>query len=207
MKLLVGIAILAVLLCIGLAGILFLANRTTLTPATVGDLYWERRIQILELLPAEHQDWKDRVPSDAQLGACTDKIRETRSEPEPGSVEICGTPYTVDQGDGTGKVVQDCSYQIYDSWCSFTTNEWQAADSAILHGEDLSPAWPVLSLKEGQREGQRSESYTVIFITDEGGKTYHYRINDSGEYLNFTPGSRWDLQINTFGNVLKVRPK
>ena len=202
-----GIAVLAVLLCIGLVGILFLANRTSLTPATVRDLYWERSIQVLELLPAEHEDWKDRVPAGAQLGACTDKVRETRSEPEPGSVEVCGTPYTVDQGDGTGKVVQDCSYQIYASWCSYTTDEWQVAESAVLHGENLSPTWPVLSLQEDQREGERSESYTVIFITDEGGKIYNYRTSDSGEYLNFTPGSRWDLQINTFGNVLEVRAK
>jgi uncharacterized membrane protein YvbJ len=46
-KLLAGIAVLALLLCIGLAGILILANRTTPTPATVRDLYWERSVQIL----------------------------------------------------------------------------------------------------------------------------------------------------------------
>ena len=195
------------LLCACVAGFIFLSNRTSATAATVQGVEWQRSVQILELLPAQRQGWEDQIPAGAQVGSCEDRVRSVESEPVPGAEEVCGTAYTVDQGNGAGKVVQDCEYRLHDNYCSYTVKEWAVANIAGQRGPDLNPAWPSLALPSGQREGSRSETYTIVFLTDRDGRRYEYSLSESSQFAQFTPGSRWDLSINTFGSVIQVSPK
>jgi hypothetical protein len=119
-------------------------------------------------------------------------------------VEVCGTPYTEDEGSGLGRVVQDCQYEVYDQWCSYTSDEWRVANTTVLRGSDLNPTWPSLSLANGQQAGDRTESYAVTFQAEENGQTYLYRLKDSTQFTQYTAGSRWILQINGFGTVVGV---
>jgi hypothetical protein len=161
----------------------------------------------MELSPVEYQDWYDEIPAGAELGACTERLRETRSEPVPNSVEVCGTPYTVDQGSGVGRVVQDCQYEVYENWCGYVVDEWQVTDTTTQQGSNLNPAWPGLALQEDQREGNRIETYQITFVTEGDGKAYTYETNDPNEFLRFVPGSQWELQINGFGSIVGADPK
>ena len=61
---------------------------------------WERRIQILEIQPVKHQAWENNLPQEAQNTQCEMRYRETRADPAPVATEVCGTPYTIDQGSG-----------------------------------------------------------------------------------------------------------
>jgi hypothetical protein len=205
--LIIGIAVLVIALCAGAAALFALSTRTTDTSAVVQSVDWERSIQILEERPVQHEDWQDSIPAGAPVGACSEKVRSVQSEPAAGAEEVCGTPYTEDEGSGLGRVVQDCEYRLYDNWCSFTVEEWQVVDSTALQGSNLSPVWPELALQAGQRQGDRLESYLVTFQAESGGKTYTYQVDDPARFASFAPGTRWNLAINGFGTVVDVQEK
>jgi hypothetical protein len=183
-----------------------LSGRTTDTHAIVQSVMWERSIEIMEQRPVTHEDWEDQIPSGAAIASCSKEYRRTQSEPAPGAEEVCGTPYTIDQGDGTGKVVQDCEYRIYDNRCEYTVNEWTAVDKAVAQGSDLGPQWPNVSLRSGQREGSRGEEYVVTFRADDEAKTYTYDVGSADELSRFEMGSYWMLKVNAFGGVTSAEP-
>jgi hypothetical protein len=131
-------------------------------------------------------------------------VRRTQDNPAPNSEKICGTPYTVDQGNGTAKVVQDCQYQVKDQWCEYTQNEWTVVDAVVAQGSDLNPRDPQLDLQSGQRAGNHAETYEVTFSSE--GKQLKYSARDAAEFAQFTIGSRWTLKVNALGGVVSVEP-
>lgn len=154
--------------------------------------------------PVIHEDWRDETPSDAKLLSCRQEVHHTQDEPAPDSVEICGTPYTVDTGSGYGEVAQDCEYEVYADWCKYEVQEWGKVDEVTLSGSDPNPRWPSLQLAADQREGERSESYAVVFDADE--KDYTYQTRDPEEFSQLQIGSRWILKVNRLDSVVSVEP-
>jgi membrane protease subunit (stomatin/prohibitin family) len=185
------------------AGALALGRRTQ-TEASVASVHWERTIAVEALRPVEHEDWRDQIPSDATVGTCRQEVRRTQDDPAPNSIEVCGTPYTVDLGNGEGEVVQDCEYQVYDDLCSYTATEWTSVDRLVASGDALSPDWPSASLQSDERLGARQESYSVVF--DAADRNYTYSPPSETEFLRFDVGSRWILEVNALGGVLSVEP-
>src|SRR4030067_294193 len=113
-----GIAV--VVLCLAsVIAFIVMSNRTNDVTASVSDVRWQLSFDMLEQQPVQKRAWRDEVPSQAQDIACQDEYKETSSIPVPNATEVCGTPYTIDQGSGAGKVVQDCEYRVYASYCSF----------------------------------------------------------------------------------------
>ncbi len=192
-------------LCLGAILFLFLGARTEAQAAVVQSVLWERSIAVVEQQPVEHQDWRDQIPDGAQTGTCRMEYRYTQPDPAPGAEEVCGTPYTVDQGSGIAKVVQDCEYRVYDDWCDYSQLEWVAVDTITAQGSDTHPLWPVVSLASGQQEGERQEAYVIVFQS--GGETYTHRISDPAEFTLFEPGSEWTLEVNTFGAINEIRER
>ncbi|HSB67168.1 MAG TPA: zinc ribbon domain-containing protein [Anaerolineales bacterium] len=199
-----GIA-LGVLCLAAIIAAIVLSNRTQAVTATVSDLRWQRSIEILALQPAQRAAWEGDVPAEAQSVSCRDEYKETSSFAVPKSTEVCGTPYTVDTGSGAGKVVQDCEYQVYASYCEFTVQELAVVNVAEALGSDNPPVWPATSLQAGQQEGNRFEKYHVTFSAD--GTTYTYDTVDLAEFNQFSLGSQWLLDINTFGDIKEIRSR
>jgi hypothetical protein len=200
-----GIAALLLVCCVGAY---LLTRPSKEVNGVVRDVSWERRISIEALQPVTHENWRDEIPSDAKLGNCQKKEHHTQSEEPASGVEaekICGTPYTIDQGSGYGKVVQDCVYKVYADWCEYTSQEWQEVDASLANGHDLNPYWPQVNLASGQREGKRSEEYQVDLDTE--GKSYTYRPSDADEFSQFDIGSKWVLKVNALGGVTSVEPR
>jgi hypothetical protein len=181
-----------------------LAARTEALSGVVKEVRWTRSVEIEGLVPVEREAWRDEIPDQALVGTCRQELRYTSDEPEPNSQEVCGTPYTVDTGSGFGEVVQDCVYEVYDDFCTYTVEAWQAVDTVTLSGQNLNPRWPEPTLTENQRLGQEDEKFTVIFQTDEGELTYS--PPDAVTFSQFQPGSRWILEVNTFNTVVSVEP-
>jgi ribosomal protein L40E len=194
----IGVGIVALIIC----GLLFF--RTSDTSAAVQGVLWQRAIEIMEERPVEYATWRDQVPTAATLGACQLKVRGTQNEPAPNAEKICGTPYTVDTGTGVGKVVQDCAYEVQDDWCAYTQLEWTVVDTAEVQGTDFNPQWPALKLAADQREGNRTEAYTVIFVSD--GKEYRMTIASASDLAKYVAGSKWKLQVNALGGVVAAEP-
>ncbi len=190
-----GIALLCVVFFI-------LSSRTKDVTGKVQSVSWTRSIAIEELGPVEHEDWRSQIPSDANIGSCTQKAHHTQDSPAPDARKICGTPYTVDTGSGYGEVVQDCQYEVYRDWCEYTVEEWQQVDPIVIEGQDFNPSWPTVKLGPNQREGEREESYKCIFDSD--GKTYTYNTRQFDAFTRCEIGSRWTLKVNTFNAVVDI---
>jgi ribosomal protein L40E len=193
------VALLALCACV----FIVLSLRTTDVNAVVQSTQWERSIAILEQRPVQHEDWIDQIPNDAVRGTCSDKVRRTESNPVAGAERVCGTPYVVDQGSGAGQVVQDCEYRVHDQWCEYTVQEWTAVDAVVAKGTDLNPVWPAFNARTGQREGDHTEKYEVVFATENQRYTYNPSATD---YPRFTTGSRWALKVNGLGAITSVAP-
>lgn len=203
--LIIGGIAMGVICLASIVAIIVLSNRTNEITATVADLRWQRSIEILELQPVQKNAWIDDVPSAAQNVSCQDEYKETSSNPAPVSTEVCGTPYTIDTGSGAGKVVQDCEYLVYASYCQFTVQELAVVSTVDALGSADQPFWPATSLQSGQQEGNRYESYQVTFSS--GGQSYQYNPADLAEFVQFSLGSQWRLDINTFGDIKDIRSK
>ncbi len=198
---LVVIGVVLVAACIG---IFVFLNQTDDVQGQVRDLSWERSIVIMGLVPVSREGWWDEIPQDADVGQCRQEHRYTSDVPEPNSREVCGTPYTVDTGSGLGEVVQDCQYQVYDDRCQYQILQMAPVNTLVLEGSDRNPQWPTAQLNTEQEEGQREESYRIVFGAD--GEEFVYRTSNADEYLSFTPGSSWILKVNQLGGITDVQP-
>jgi ribosomal protein L40E len=177
------------------------ASKTDLVGSVSGS-NWERVITVEQFGPVEKEDWRDKIPYDGKIGNCVDRVRNTSDNQVPNSVEVCGEPYKVDKGSGVAEVVQDCKYEVYDSFCKYTVDEWYSGDELKAQGSGMNVYWPDLNLDSRQREGDRSERFTLYFETD--GKQYSYQTNDMNLYQQAQPGSRWKITVNGFGSITSL---
>jgi phage FluMu protein Com len=196
---LIGVGVLCLVAIIALVVLL---GRTEEQSAVVQNTSWTRSVPIEMLSSVEREDWADEVPSDATILNCNQEYRSTLSEPAPDTVEVCGTPYTVDTGSGFGEVVQDCVYELYAEYCSYTAMDWVLYDTISITGNDNNPVWPDYVLEEDQHAGTGEEELVVIFLVGE--ETFSYEPINLDEFEQFTPGSNWILEINTLGSVVSV---
>lgn len=194
----IGIALFT---CIALA---FLFLRTDEVIGEVESVSWTRTIAIEELGPVEYSGWRNEIPGNAALGRCEERVRRTQSNPGPNTVEVCGTPYTIDTGTGIGEVVQDCVYEVYADWCRYTIQEWVQVDEVRVGDSNRTPYWPELRLQAGQREGDRLAEYAVFFNAD--GDTYRYSTNNLDTFMQCEIGSQWLLEVNAFNAVVDISP-
>ncbi len=201
----IGVIIAAVVACLALGGILWaLLGRSEELTATVSAVNWTRSIPIEILGEIEAEDWFDDIPAGAEIRSCESAYRNSQAEPAPGAVEVCGTPYTVDEGSGFGEVVQDCEYEIYDDWCSYITMDWIVFDTLTISGDDLQPSWPEAQLTTDQRFGEGQEDFEVTFRSDEG--SYTYSPDSETEFIEFEIGSDWSLSVNALGGITSLEP-
>ena len=198
---LIALGIVLLISCI--AGFIFL-SRTEDISGQVNNVSWERKIVLLGLVRVNREAWRDEVPSDADLGVCRQEHRYTSDNPQPNSTELCGTPYSVDKGSGFAEVVQECQYQVYDDLCQYSALELQPVDTLGLTGTDLNPQWPAVRLQADQQEGEREESYRVVFRAD--GEQYTFTTRDPQEFAKFVVGTNWTLKVNQLGGVVEVEP-
>jgi ribosomal protein L40E len=195
--------LIAVVLCFAVVFVVF-TQCSSESVVLVQSIEWTYMIDIEELGPVTHENWRDEVPSGAKLGNCKPKEHHVQDEPAPNATEVCGTPYVEDTGTGQGKAVQDCEYHVYKDWCQYTVEEWRSIGPESASGRDLDPAWPALDLKSNQREGKRAEEYKVIF--DDDGKTYTYTPGSLQKFRQFEIGSKWTVETNPLGGVISAQP-
>ena len=191
------------LVLVGLcAGIYFIFLRTDSLIGTVSGVEWERAIILEQIVPVQYQDWLDQIPSDAEVIACEQEIRYESDTPTENSIEVCGTPYNVDDGSGYAEVVQDCVYQIPDDFCSYSVLEWAAVETLTTTGTDMNPYYANPSLAQDQRLGTGTETFTIYFEAD--GERYTYTTEDYSLFSQAAPGTRWELQVNSIGGVQSI---
>ena len=196
---LIGFGI-ALFICVAV----FLSRSTTRDELVgrVSQANWERSIQVMQFLPVVKSDWWDEMPDEADVNDCKERFRYSSDQLVEGSIEVCGTPYTVDQGSGYGEVVQDCRYEVYDYFCEYEIAEWAAQPPLIERGSGYNAVWPSAFESSTQKLGERGEMYTVVFQTDDGIK--RFTTNDYNIFQQAQIGSEWELVIDGFGNVKSI---
>ncbi|HQN05599.1 MAG TPA: zinc ribbon domain-containing protein [Anaerolineaceae bacterium] len=192
--------IIAVVLCIILSSALFSGNKSETVSGVVDSVYWERSVAILGLVEVEKEDWYSSIPSDAVLGNCTLRYHHTQDQMADNSQEVCGTPYVVDTGSGVGELVQDCVYEVYMDYCSYTGISWATVDTVTQSGYNLNAAWPQPSLSSQQQLGDRTEVYICRFDTGSG--LVEYQTRSYEEFSRCQVGKSVDLEISAGGRVL-----
>jgi ribosomal protein L40E len=195
----------AVLLLILIIVLVARGSRRSAAIGEVSNVNWRRVIAVEALVPVVLEAWQDQIPSGAKVGNCRQEVYAVQDNPAPGAHEVCGTPYVVDKGSGYGEIQKDCRYEILADRCQYQSQAWQAIAPIVLTGSDLSPAWPAATLQQNQRSTGRAETYAVTFNVD--GKTYSYQPANEAEFVQFSPGSQWRLQVNSFGNVVVEGPR
>jgi hypothetical protein len=129
----------------------------------------------------------------------------TQDDPAPVATEVCGTPYTVDEGSGFGEVVQDCTYRVYEQMCTYTVDEWAISDTRRATGADLNPQWPAANLAANdERRGAEYESYMVTLRSD--GEALSYAPSTAAEFAAFVLGSQWTVTVNGLGAIVGIAP-
>jgi hypothetical protein len=189
-----------------IAGLILAASPKETKQGAVQSVGWQTSVAVEALQPVTRQDWQERIPAQAQVGNCVDRVYTTVSNvPAAGTyTKVCGTPYTIDSGSGVGQVVQDCEYEIYEPYCEYTTQEWQVVDQAQMSGSDLNPVFASPSLSEDQRLGEQRVEYVIVFSTGQG--QYIYHPSNSEEFHKYLVGSVWSLKINSFGQIVGIEP-
>jgi hypothetical protein len=183
------VGVVALILCVG--AIMSFAVPTGTTQATVADLRWETSVPLQEIRTVHYSNESGSPPSGAYDVSCHDESRE-----------VC-TERVVDQGNGFGEVVEDCHTET-DRYCSYTVDEWTTIQTYTLQGNDPFPVFSQPSVTSGQRLGDESADYTVVFNTESGQKKYS--PSDQNEFSQFSPGSTWTLSLNAVGGILGVNP-
>lgn len=201
----IALAAVGILCLVVVVSLLVMSGRTEGVAGVVEEASWTTYVAIMGLRPVEYSGWLEDIPTGAQIGSCSLRVHHTQDEATANSTKVCGTPYTVDEGSGFGKVVQDCYYEVMQDYCSYSTMEWRQVDVVEMQGSDTSPVWAEPRLAEGQQLGEKGQTYTVIFNTDEGQVSYTTTNYDLFSQLQ--PGSEWQLNINSFGNILSLEPR
>ncbi len=192
------------LICGAIAFFIMRGTQTESNLARVSAVDWKRSIVVLGYAPVTHSGWADQIPDEANVNTCSERERGRSASPTDNSQQVCGTPYLVDQGSGFGEMVQDCEYIVYDDYCEYSVVELQPVGVLDETGSDLNPLWPESRLQQDQQLGERDEVYRITFDVD--GKPMVYQTTDLNEFLQFQPGSQWELEVNGFGNIVDIQP-
>jgi DNA-directed RNA polymerase subunit RPC12/RpoP len=196
--------IVLLLICGVIAFFVMRGARTESSRARVTDVGWERSIVVLGLATVQRSAWADQIPQDADINQCSERERGRSTFPTENSEQVCGTPYVEDEGTGFGELVQDCEYIVYDDYCDYSVVALQPIGVIRENGANLNPFWPETRLQQDQQLGDRSERYQIAFDVD--GERYVYETTNVNEFLQFQPGSAWELEINGFGNIVDIQP-
>ncbi|NSW53087.1 MAG: zinc ribbon domain-containing protein [Anaerolineae bacterium] len=171
---------------------------------TVTNLMWQRSIEILELQPVSRTDWQFNIPDDGRIQGCEERFYRSQDQPAPGAIEVCGTPYSVDLGNGYAEVVQDCVYEIYENYCRYETEEWVQTEILNAYGSGHDAYWPATNLTTEQLTGIQEEQYTITFSAD--GQEVKYQTEDYTFYQQVDVGSEWWIETGLFGSVKNISP-
>ncbi len=196
--------ILMLFIVVGCGIFFFFSFQTSEVTGQVSNINWSRSVAVEGLAPVGYSGWIDQIPGDATVGTCRTQVRDVQDNPAPNSREICGTPYVLDEGSGFGQVVQDCRYEVLEEFCEYTVQEWTVVDTVTQSDNSFNAFWPEPALGFDQRLGERTENYEVIFNTEQGRMTYS--VNGFEDFRRYDIGTRWILDVNSFGGVVSARP-
>jgi hypothetical protein len=92
---------------------------------------------------------------------------------------------------------------VYRTRYRYEIEKWMPAREVKAGAQDRDPRWPEPGLRSQQREGQRSETYEVLF-EDRDGATRVFRARDEVEWKGFEPGSQHRAKVKNDGEIVEI---
>ena len=191
---------------------------------TVMDMEWERSIEIEEYKTVRESDWS--IPPGGREVSRSEEIRsyqqvldhyetETYTEEEFSHYETYVSGYK-DLGNGhfeeitsqrpvyktvtkTREVPVYISVPIYDTKYTYDIEKWVHQSYKKTSANDKDPYWSDYECKDKEREGTRSETYTIT-VKDDDGKTKDYKLSFS-QWNSIEKGQTVKLKTDVFGNA------
>lgn len=174
---------------------------------TVAGHSWQRDIAIERYESYRKGVWCDEIPAGARVLSRKKEQKGTTKEKDG---ETCGTRKK-DLGNGTFKEVKECTPKFKDvpvmvDKCEVELTEWHTTRTATEKGTSLAeaPRWPASRVSGGtcvgcEREGARTERYTVRFLDDKG-KEATCDV-PAAKWSTFSKGSKWKgaMRVMTSG--------
>jgi hypothetical protein len=160
---------------------------------------WQRSVTLERLGPVRESAWCGELPADArELG----RRQERHGSKQVPDGEDCKT-HKQDRGDGTFKEERVCTPRfkdepVYADKCDFTIVKWSKLREEVAQGSAASPSphWPAVTLASAgcsvpgcEREGPRSQTYTVVF-KDNRGESYRCDFPEQA-WSGFVDGKRY----------------
>jgi hypothetical protein len=146
---------------------------------------WQRSVAIERLGPSRESAWCSELPASA---SDVSRHRERHGSKKVPDGETCHAEKK-DRGDGTFKEEQVCTPKykdepVYEDKCDYLLVKWSRLRQEVTEGKSVadSPHWPAVSLNRAgcsvpgcEREGTRSETYTVV-LKDPAGEIYRCNV-------------------------------
>lgn len=206
----------------------------TVKDVTVEDFSWKRSIAIEELTTFNESDWS--LPVGARLRYTQREVKDHKTVLDHHETVTVTKTRQVRDHDETEKTYTDLGNGYFDEHVSKTpvyrtetyqeTSEkpiyredpvyatkyyyeidrWVTVDRVIASGKDHDPHWPDVNLKEEQRKGNKSETYTVV-VTIEGKDTTKEYSMPFDEWKSLEKGSTVKLKVNKLGHAELVTEK
>ena len=203
---------------IAIIALLAYLGRTREATVTVSGFGWERKIGVEKLLTVTEEARPNEVPQEARLLDPESGQGNTRTVTERVQVGTERVKVGVrDLGNGFFEDVYE-ERPIYETRrrevpargppsekVRYQIDRWQRVREAQAHGRDRSPRWPLAALESREREGERSESYTVYF-SDRDGNTIIHRTASEEEWRTFMPGAQYLVEVTKSGRIRALRP-
>lgn len=191
--------IIGVVILLGIIG-LFVVFLTWTKEAKleVTDHTWTRAIAIEEYGAHKEEGPCTKMPKDAK------ELKRSAAKPE------CKTR-KIDKGDGTFKEKKECTEPV--EQCTYTVKKWAEVETVKETGRgiDSKLKWPKVKLgKQGkkgkkcdgcQREGPRTETYTVVF-KDADGEELNCDFTDKSDWEKYKKASKWKGEQRVMGGGL-----
>jgi len=212
---------------------LFRSFSTSDITGTVQAFEWERQVEIEALQTFTEEDWslptEARLISQQEAIHHFDQViigYETKSREVSEQVQVGSETYVCGQRDlGNGffedEYCEDPVYEtryrtetyeepIYENVPVFQTqyiyeiDRWEAVRTVEANGNNRSAEWPDLNLGNNEREGERTEQYTIIFRTSEGAdEKVPYENYD--EWRTFDEGDQVTLVYDGWGELREIQ--
>ncbi len=171
---------------------------------------WRRVIKVERLGPSRESAWCSELPAAATQ---VSRHRERHGSTKVPDGETCHAEKK-DRGDGTFKEVQVCAPKfkdepVYEDKCDYSVVKWSQLRQDAAEGAAVAdvPRWPAVKLALSgcsapgcEREGARSETYTVVF-KDQAGESYRCDLPQNA-WSGFADGKRYSGKLRALTGSL-----
>jgi hypothetical protein len=92
---------------------------------------------------------------------------------------------------------------VYKNRVTYSIVKWTVMRTERAGASDHNAYWPVTKLGQGEREGKKTEKYTVLF-TDRKGKELKYETVSESEWKALREGQKYKAKVDFFGTITKI---